>query len=173
MNKDYVFCRIGMALVSAQRVEFITRQIVEHLSEFDKNTYGIMTPDFLNDKNLNKPNKTLGQIFRLLKLSPNLVIEEVLDDYKNRRNILIHQFWEKYLQKETIEQANIAVEFCNEFGRLSTALESFFKGFLYFLALRHVKDRDHLDADFREWDKDFEFFLYALDNRDSFKSPSI
>ena len=35
-----------MALVSAQRVEFVTGQLLELLAEFDKDIYGVTTSDF-------------------------------------------------------------------------------------------------------------------------------
>jgi len=41
VDKDFVYSRIGMALVAAQRVEFVTSQLVLHLIEFDRTVYGI------------------------------------------------------------------------------------------------------------------------------------
>lgn len=166
VDEAYVYARIGMALVSAQRVEFVTGQLLELLAEFDKDIYGITTSDFLNHKDLKKRNKTLGQIFKLLKLNPKLVIETVLDEYRDKRNLLVHNFWGSYLNTKSLEQARVAVEFCYEFGMLSNALESFFKGFLYFLSLRHVSNGSQLDDSMKNWKNDFTFFMEALKKKD-------
>jgi hypothetical protein len=160
VDESYVFARIGMALISAQRVEFITGQLVEHLLEFDKDVYGITPSSFLDNSNKSKnARKMLGSIFRLLKLNPKLVVENDLDVYLQKRNLLVHGFWLNYLNTKSEEQARRAIDFCNEFGRLSESLESFFKGFIFFLALRHVKDRDHVTGSIKAWEHDFDFFL--------------
>lgn len=73
-EEDFVYSRIGMALVSAQRVEFVTGELLTHLLEFDQTVYGITTEEFLN----NSPSaqqlrrQTLGQIFRLFKLNSQM-----------------------------------------------------------------------------------------------------
>ncbi|ALL06282.1 hypothetical protein AQ505_12720 [Pedobacter sp. PACM 27299] len=82
-----------------------------------------------------------------------------MDAYLKQRNLLVHGFWANYLNGKSETQSKMAAGFCNTFGKLSNKLESFFKGFIYFLALRHVKDRDHLDVGFKGWDNDFEFFI--------------
>lgn len=165
INDALVYSRIGMALISAQRVEYIAGSIVEQLTEFGE-IYGILTPDFLSNSQKSKnTRKMLGQIFQLLKLNPKLVIEEELDEYLKRRNLLVHGFWKNYLNTRSEEQAKDAVEFCNEFGKLSDRVESFFKGFLYFLAMRHVKDRDYLEEGIKSWNDDFEYFMLALRNK--------
>ena len=46
VDEAYVYARIGMALVSVQRVEFVTGQLLELLAEFDKDIYGVTTSDF-------------------------------------------------------------------------------------------------------------------------------
>lgn len=166
IDEDIVYSMIGMALVSAQRVEFIAGQLIEHLAEFDNNIYGITSKEFLNNKELHKHRKSLGKIFSLHKLNPKLVIEEVLDLYLDKRNILVHEFWKKYLNSKSLEQSDRAMQFCNEFGMLSNALESFFKGFLYFLAIKHVKVDDNLDPEMKTWRKDFDFFLASLDKKE-------
>lgn len=166
VDKDFVFSRIGMALVSAQRVEYITSQLVTHLSEFDKDVYGITGEEFLAaTQKANLARATLGKIFMLLKLNPTLVIEDELDEYLTKRNMLVHGFWRTYLDSYSVEQAKRAVDFCYDFGRHSIRLESFFKGFMFFIALRHVEDRTKVGDDFKPWDKDFEYFLTTLHDR--------
>lgn len=160
-KEDFVYSRIGMALISAQRVEIIAGQLLIYLAEFDKDFYGISTVEFLDKTAKSKTGKrTLGAIFNLLKLNPKLVIEEELDNYLQKRNLLAHEFGTKFLQAGSngIEGVN----FCYDFGRQSERIESFFKGFLYFLALRFVKDRDHLDAGIKMLDNDFEYFISSL-----------
>ena len=165
-DEDYVYSRIGMALISAQRVEFLTGKLLENLIEFDKTVYGITTAEFLEHSSKSKDAvKTLGSIFKLLKLNPKLVVENELNDYLKRRNLFIHKFWETYLSSKSIEQATKAVAFCYDFGQFSDRVTSFFKGFLFFLALRHVIDRDHIDPDLKMWDKDFEYFMASLDKK--------
>ena len=163
VDKYFVFSRIGMALVSAQRVEFITNQLVTHLSEFDKDIYGITGEEFLAaTKRANLARASLGKIFTLLKLNSTLVIEDELDEYLTKRNMLVHGFWRNYLNSISVEQAKRAVDFCYDFGRHSERLESFFKGFMFFIALRHVEDRTKVDDELKKWDKDFDYFITTL-----------
>ena len=78
VDKDFVFSRIGMALVSAQRVEFITNQLVKHLSEFDKDVYGITGEEFLAATHkANLARATLGKIFNTT-LFPFISVEKYL-----------------------------------------------------------------------------------------------
>lgn len=92
-REDFMYSRIGMALVSAQRVEFLTGQLLEVLAEFDKDVYGITTSEFLEKSSKSKSAfKTLGGIFSLLKLNSTLVIEDELDDYLKKRNLFVHKF---------------------------------------------------------------------------------
>lgn len=166
VDKDFVYSRIGMALVSAQRVEFITGQLVIHLSEFDKDIYGITGEEFLAaTQKANLARATLGKIFTLLKLNPTLVIEEELDEYLTKRNILVHDFWKNYLDSISVEQAKRAVDFCYDFGKHSERLESFFKGFMSFIALRHVENRTKIDVELKKWDDDFKYFITTLHDR--------
>jgi len=163
IEEAFVYSRIGMALVSAQRVEFIAGQILDHLTEFDKEVYGVTTEEFLSKSAKSaQTTKTLGQIFVLLKLNPKLVIEDELDSYRDMRNTFAHGFWRKYLYEKSEQQTKMAVDFCYKFGRFSERLESFFKGFIFFLALRHVKDKNSLNAEIRGWEKDFDFFITIL-----------
>lgn len=163
IDKDFVFSRIGMALVSAQRVEFITNQLIYHLREFDKDIYGLTGQEFLDSsQKSNLVRITLGGIFKLLKLNPKLVIEDELDDYLNKRNILVHGFWRNYLNTISEEQAKRAVDFCHDFGRQSERIESFFKGFMFFLVLRHVENRNKINEEAKKWEKDFDYFTSSL-----------
>lgn len=101
----------------------------------------------------------LGQIFGVLKLIPQFSITEEMDMYLKQRNILGHGFWRNYLNTKSDDQTKKAVDFCNSFGQQSNEIERFFKGFIYFLALKHVKDCDHFGDEFKGWDNDFEFFI--------------
>ena len=120
ITETTLYSKIGMALISAQRVEFITSQLLEHLKEFDDSVYGITSIEFLsNSKKTQKTNRTLGAIFKELKLNPKLVIDDVLDNYLSIRNLLVHGFWKNYLTSKSQEQMEVATTFCNEFGKLS------------------------------------------------------
>jgi hypothetical protein len=161
-----VYSRIGMALVAAQRVEYLTSQLLIHLAEFDSEVYSITSAEFLSksQRAINARN-TLGSVFRLLKLNPRLVIANELDEYVDMRNTLAHRFWETYLNGKSEKHSEHALKFCNELGKRSEQLESFFRGFLYFLAMRHVQDRSHLDATVKNWENDFEYFIDALNQK--------
>lgn len=158
--EDFVYSRIEMALISAQRVEFLTGQLLEYLVEFDKEIYGITTLEFLEKSAKSKTAyKTLGAIFNLLKLNPKLVIEDELNNYLKKRNLFVHSFWTTYLTSKSDEKTKEAVDFCYDFGRHSDNISSFFQGFLYFLALRHVKNRDELEPSIKQWSADFDYFI--------------
>jgi len=164
-DEAFVYARIGMALISAQRVEYITGQLLEHLAEFDNELYNITAEDFLYQKGLKKPKKTLGQIFKLLKLKPEFMIDSVLNDYSKRRNIIIHNFWVSHLNTKSVEQVTKAITFCNEFGKFSDVLESFFKGFLYNLSMYHT-NKHRQDLNIESWEKDYRFFKIVLEQKD-------
>jgi hypothetical protein len=166
INDEYIYSRIGMALVSAQRVEFITGQLLEVLETFDGGAYKITTNEFLErTAKSKKAIKTLGTIFALLKLNPKLIIEDELDDYLKKRNLFVHRFWYAYMQTKDEKQGKIIVDFLYDFGRHSERIESFFKGFVYFLTLRFVKDRDHLPLELKGWSENFEYFMNSLENK--------
>lgn len=166
IDKDFVFSRIGMALVSAQRVEYFATILTSHLKEFDESVYGITGPEFLaKSKKANLARATLGNVFTLLKLTPKLVLEEELNAYLAKRNLLVHSFWEKYLDSYSVDQAKRAVDFCYDFGRQSEKLESFFRGFIFFLGLRHVEDIDKIDDELKSWRNDFDYFMSALQSK--------
>src|SRR5437868_12098853 len=110
---DFVYSRIGMALISAQRVEFLTAKLLDQLTEFDKDVYGITTSEFLEKSSKSsKAYKTLGTIFTLLKLNPKLVIEDELNDYLKKRNLFIHNFWITFLTPRSNEKEKKAIDFC-------------------------------------------------------------
>ncbi len=158
-----VYERVGMALISAQRVEQLTGDLLKHLEEFDKTVYGITSTEFWEkSKKSNKARKTLGQVFNLLKLNPKWVIEEELEAYLEKRNLLAHGFWRVFLNGRNEGQSQRALDFCNSFGEESMRMERFFKGFIFFLALRHVADREKVPLDLIEWQKDFDFFVETL-----------
>lgn len=160
-KNDLVYSKIGMALISAQRVEFITGKLVGYLTEFNQSFATITTEEFLAQTAKSKNGKrTLGTIFNLLKLNPKLVIEKELDTYLKKRNILAHNFWQTFLQKDSDDKETIA--FCYDFGRHSERIESFFKGFIYFLSLKLVKDANYLDAEIKKWNDDFDYFIISL-----------
>lgn len=162
-----------MALVSAQRVEFLTGKILEYLIEFNDDYKVVTSTEFLdNSEKAKRARKTLGQIFHLLKLNPDWVIEDELNDYLKRRNLLVHEFWQTHLNVKSEQKSREAMAFCNEFGKMSGKVASFFKGFLYFLALRYVKDRDHLDAEMKKYDNDFDYFTLALKSKKPFNKST-
>lgn len=69
VNEDFVYSRIGMALISAQRVEFVTGELLTHLIEFDKEVYGITSSDFLdNSKKSKKSNNDARSNFQAIKV---------------------------------------------------------------------------------------------------------
>lgn len=165
-KEDIVYSKIGAALVSAQRVEFIAGQILELLEEHGE-VYAIMTEDFTSTSGKSKKTrkKTLGLIFKLLKLNPKLVIADELDEYARLRNILVHKFYQTHLNTKSDEQMWRVIQFCYAFGRFSGRMEKFFGGFLYFLSLRHVKDMHHLPKEIQKMRDSFEYFMKSLDDK--------
>lgn len=67
-----------------------------------------------------------------------------------------------HLQSKSKESIEKAIQYCNEFGNQSNKVESFFKGFMYFLALRDVQYVDKLDPLFKLLENDFEYFLSTM-----------
>lgn len=164
-KEDIVYSKIGAALISAQRVEFIAGQILELLEEHGE-MYGIMTEDFVSNSEKSKKarKKTLGQIFNILKLNPKLVIADELDEYTRLRNILVHKLFQTHLNTRSNEQMWRVIEFCYAFGRFSNRMERFFEGFLYLLSLRHVKDMHHLPEGLKKLRPSFEYFMESLNH---------
>ena len=162
-KEDVIYSKIGAALISAQRVEFIAGQLLELLEEHGQ-IYGIMTEDFTSSSEKSKKlrKKTLGQVFRYLKLNPKLVIADELDEYARLRNILAHKFFQTHLNTKSDEQMWRVMRFCYAFGRFSNKMEQFFKGFLYFLSLRHVEDMHHLPCEIQNMRSSFEYFMKSL-----------
>ena len=159
--------RIGMALVSIQRVEFVSKKLVEYLIEFDKEFYGFASKEFEKKvPSIDKLEKyTLGNTLRLLKLNPKLSIESEFDKYRDLRNSFAHGFWTDYLYTKSEQQKIDAINFCFKVGLFSVKMERFFKGFTYLLALRLVIDKYHLEPELKEWENDFNFFMNALDQK--------
>jgi hypothetical protein len=162
-EEDLVYSRIGMALISTQRVEFITGQLIEVLQNFDRGNYQITSAEFLEQTAKSKKTiKTLGTIFKLLKLNPTFVIEEELDSYLKKRNLFVHSFWITHMRTKSPKDVKKILDFCYDFGKHSERVESFFKGFIFFLSLRYIKNRDHLDVDLKNWEDDFVYFMNSL-----------
>jgi hypothetical protein len=165
--EDFVYSRIGMALVSAQRVEFVAHEILVVLREYDREVYGITTEEFLGTtpeaEKLRRA--TLGRIFTYLKLNPKLVLADELSSYLGNRNILAHGFWKTYMQTKSKEQVETAFAFLQSFGESSQKLERFFNGFLYLLALRHVKEREDLAPEFKQLSSDFDYFMESIEKK--------
>lgn len=159
-NSDLVFSKMGRALLAAQRIEFLAGEILKFLAEFDEELYHLTSDEFLklSGKTI-KIKMTLGHIFKLLKLNPGLVIEEELNSYLEKRNVLIHDFFSVYLHTRSRTQATKAENFCNDFLEHSSRMESFFKGFLNFLALPKFSEDDEPYIDESLMGKDFEYFI--------------
>ncbi|TWI85858.1 hypothetical protein IQ13_1027 [Lacibacter cauensis] len=168
--EEQAYHAIGKALISAQRVEHMTKALVSFLIEFNDDFKGFNTKDFLDEsrkfKKLKKP--TLGTVFNQLKLNPKLVLVNDLDVYVQMRNEFIHSFWEKYMFSKDIVQAKIILEFCTQFGMMSNTLERFFKGFIYLLKLRYMTALEDVDSDKDKWSDEFEYFLKALQSKSLF-----
>ena len=132
-KEDVIYSKIGAALISAQRVEFIAGQLLELLEEHGQ-IYGIMTEDFTSSSEKSKKlrKKTLGQVFRYLKLNPKLVIADELDEYARLRNILAHKFFQTHLNTKSDEQMWRVMRFCYAFGRFSNKMEQFLRDFYTF-----------------------------------------
>jgi len=165
-KEEVVYSKIGAALISAQRVEFIAGQILELLEEHGE-VYRIMTEDFTSNSEKSKKisKKTLGHIFKLLRLNPKLVIADELEEYGRLRNILVHRFLQTHLNTKSDKQMWRVMQFCYAFGRFSNRMENFFGGFLYFLSLRHVEDIDHLPKKIQKMKGFFEYFMKSLNHK--------
>lgn len=165
MNQDFVYSKIGMALVSTQRVEFLTGELLKTLEYLDDSLASYTTEEFLADSKKSKKirHKTLGMIFRQLKLNPSLVHAKELDEYLNLRNVFVHKFWIEYLQNRSDEEIKGAIDYCYEFGQKSTKLESFFKGLVYSLQ-RHLSESLNISMseETLKWRKDYEYFVDSL-----------
>jgi len=165
-KEDTVYSKIGMALISAQKVEFIAGLILGFLEEHGE-VYDIMTEDFISHSEKSKKvrKKTLGHIFRLLKLNPKLIIADELDEYARLRNILVHKFLQTHLNPKSDEQMWRTVQFCYAFGRFSNRMEKFFKGFLYSLSLEYVKDVGYIMRDTKEKRDHYKYFIESLNHK--------
>lgn len=161
LTENHVYSRLGMALVSAQRVEWVSSQLISFLAQFDKSIYGGITgEEFLsNSSKALKAKKTLGATFRLVKTIKWAGFERKLNIYLKTRNELVHGFWRNYLNSKSQKQMQTAINFCSDFGKQSEEIERYFKGLLYFLSLRFVKDKNELADEIKKLESDFEFFI--------------
>ena len=101
----------------------------------------------------------MGSIFKLLKLNPNLVIVEELDNYLKKRNILVHHFFTNYLDKKALKHAQRAAKFCDDYLKDSARMESFFQGFLNYLQLPWTKEGEEQIIAYELMDDDFPYFI--------------
>lgn len=157
---NLVFSKIGRALVAAQRIELVTGEILIFLAEHDKDLFNLTSEEFLKLAGRTQKSKiTLGNIFRLLKLNPDLVIEEELNSYLEKRNILVHDFFTDYLHTRSLKQAKMAERFCDYFLEHSIRMESFFKGFLNFILLPPIPEDEKPYVDESLMTEDFYYFI--------------
>lgn len=165
-KEDFVYSKIGAALVSAQRVESIAGNLLELLENHGQD-FMIITEDFLSSSEKSKKarKKTLGQIFTFLKLNPKLVLADELDEYARLRNILVHKSYKIFLSTKSDEQMLRTVNFCYSFGRFSNRVEKFFEGFLYFLALHYTNNSDELPKELKDKRMAFEYFMESLNHK--------
>lgn len=172
ITDEFVYSRIGMALVSAQRVEYLTGSLVNFLIEFNEDFRGLATADFLDKSEKFKARRkpTLGTIFNQLTLTPKLILADDLDEYVEKRNILVHKLWKEYMFSRSDEQIEKIIGFCNNFGRLSEHLEKFFKGFIYFIKLRYAPADLELDDPNEKWSKEFDYFIFPLGQKSLFSN---
>ncbi len=160
INPDKVFSKMGRALLAAQRVEFITGNILNYLAEFDEDLHNLTSEEFMKLAGRSKKKKiTLGHIFKLLKLNPGLVIEQELNDYLKKRNLLVHNFFTKFLHTVNRTQERKACDFCDDFINHSARMESFFKGFLNFLLLPPIPEDEEPYIEESLMGPDFDYFI--------------
>ncbi|PKB15111.1 hypothetical protein [Flavobacterium sp. 5] len=165
MNKktvdvNLVFSKIGRCLVAAQRIELASGEILKFLAEYDKDLYNLTSEEFLKLAGKTQKTKmTLGNIFKLLKLNPNLVIEEELNSYLQKRNMLVHNFLTDYLHTVNVKQAKKAEYFCDDFLKHSALMESFFKGFLNFILLPPIPEDEEPYVEESLMTEDFYYFI--------------
>lgn len=121
IHEMVVYSKIGMALVSIQRVEDVAKSVVKILILGNEKKYGLK-PVIFNDGlyEIDRLSKyTLGNTFRLLKFNPELIIEDELDKYRDFRNSFVHSFWQDYLDTKSETQKKKAIDVCYEIGLLS------------------------------------------------------
>lgn len=163
---------IGLALISCQRVEFLTLGIVSHFNSIksDKRFKKLSPEAFLDDTSEGRKvrKQTLGQVFRILKQENKVAISDKLDDYLECRNILVHELWRKYLKDRNSNNAypDLA-QFCKTFIEKSSKVEKFYKGFLYIMALSiSLKGNVEIPPYIIEFKNHYYYFLECLDNQD-------
>jgi hypothetical protein len=168
MDKFENYAWIGGALLATQRVEFLTHGIISHYKtikeekEFKNLTPRVFLDDTPENRKLRK--QTLGQIFRILKKTPNLSIECELEEYLEKRNILIHELWRKYF-KNNSEDLNLASvnEFCVDFIDRSSKIEKYYKGLMYAIA-KHIAEINKLEIPdkIKELKINYKYFIDCL-----------
>ena len=160
IDVNLVFSKIGRALIAAQRTELITSEILRFLAENDRDLFNLTSEEFLKLAGKTQKTKmTLGTIFKLLKLNPSLVIEEELNSYLEKRNILVHNFFNDYLHTRNVQQAKKAEKFCDDFLQHSMRMESFFKGFLNFISLPPIPEDEEPYVEESLMTEDFYYFI--------------
>ena len=162
-SKDAVlYSYVGKALFAAQRVEFLSKIVEGHLLEFDS-IYKITSESFQKNAIYKSENifRCLGQIFRYLKLNPNLIPDHLFDTYIENRNYLVHEFSIELLRNQSQENLRKATLFCIEFSRHSDFITKYFKGLLFYLILRQF-GKENMDPAIQSWTKDYQFFIDRL-----------
>jgi len=163
---------IGLALISCQRVEFLTLGVVSHFNniradeQFKKLTPKAFLDDTSDGRKVRK--QTLGQVFRILKQDEKLAISDKLDDYLECRNILVHELWRKYLKDENSNNTYPELEqFCKTFIDKSSKVEKFYKGLVYIMALSiSLKSNVEVPSNIKEFKNHYYYLLECLDNQD-------
>jgi len=159
---------IGSALISCQKVEFMTYGLISHFKniqhekKFRKLSPQVFLDDSAESKEIRK--HTLGQLFKLLKDKNVAYIHDRLDDYLTKRNILIHELLREFYKDNNNEINDSRVkEFCIEIIETSNKLEKFFKGFLYQLTLFSMENTDFkLPKEIGEIANEYNYFLNCI-----------
>lgn len=161
---------IGAALLATQRVEFLTHGIVSHFKDIQsEKKFNKLTPKiFLNDTKENRKirKQTLGQIFQVLKYESRLSITENLNDFLEKRNILVHELWRQYYKVNTDRSMEKEIiEFCKILIADSSKMERFYKGFLYAMA-KNIAEKNMLEIpeEIRKMESEHIYFIESLQN---------
>ena len=160
IHKDDVYARIGMALVSIQRVERACKYLIICLKIADKKTKFFSSEEFLERSNLDKLDRyTLGSLFRLLNLNRNIGLEKEFSAYLRLRNSFVHSFSTEYLTGHSELQKMRAIDACFEIGRLSQKMERYIRGITYYFAFSCIKDHSKIDSSVFGGKEDYELYL--------------
>ena len=165
---------IGNALISGQRVEFLTHGIISHFKDLNQDKeFKNLTPRMFLD-NTNEAQKTrkqtLGQIFRILKQNDSLAIVESLNDYLLKRNLLVHGLWREYFRDnyKSDEHSN-GIQFCKDFIDKSAKMENFYKGLLYAM-VKHVSSISQVEIpqSLGKFENKYSYFINCLNHKKLF-----